>query len=346
MRATSQLVPVMSALLTLVAPVGAQETRKIALTPERAGFTPHSVTVGDEVVRFYVSTDGNPQHGETKRPLVLYLDGSGPSPLFYRDKGRISSSLVFDARDFDGYHFAVISKPGVQFFEESRQVTSREYDRRQSLRWRVNAANAVIDKLVADGIVNGKRVLVLGHSEGSDVAPWVALENTHVTHVAALAPGGLSLMLDYIALTRRQIATGEITQAEGDELIRNMKADFRRIYSDPTSTEKKWSGETHKRWSTFFRPAMDAWRQLDKPAYLGICRDDRNTAVESGEAIELEFIRLGKKNFKSTIWPCDHYMIETSKPGESADRRLDVLQEVLEWVKETPPVKSKSQSQL
>lgn len=312
----------------------AQDPLKLT-TPEMAGFSARTVSVADETIRFYVSTGGKPQQGATKRPLVLYLDGSGPSPLYYRSKGRVSSSLMFDARDFQGYHLAVISKPGIPFYSESKRVKSDEYDRRQSLRWRVEAAKAVIQKLVADGVVDRRRVLVLGHSEGSDVAPWVGLESPHVTHVAALAPGGLSLMFDYIALTRRQIVAGEITQAEGDKLIRSYKDDFRKIYADPTSTKKRWSGEVHKRWSTFFRPAMDAWRQLKKPAYLGICRDDRNTAVESGEAIELEFIRLGKKNFKSTVWPCNHYMIDTSKQGTEDDLRLDVLKEVLDWVKAT-----------
>ena len=308
----------------------AQETN-LVITPERVGFSHRNVGVGEDSVQYYVSSGGVPLQGDQRRPLVLYLDGSGPSPLYYRGQGGIGSSLMFDAADFKGYHLAVISKPGIPFFSETKRVASVEYDQRQSLRWRVEAAKAVIEDLVAEGIVDKTRVLVLGHSEGSDVAPWVGLESPHVTHVAALAPGGLSLMFDYIALTRRKIASGDMSQAEGERLIQSFKEDFRTIYSDSQSTERRWSGEVFKRWSTFFRPAMDAWRQLDKPVYLGICRDDQNTAVESGEAIELEFIRLGKLNYKSRIWPCDHYMIDASKADATADLRLEVLGEVLEW---------------
>ena len=99
------------------------------------------------------------------------------------------------------------------------------------------------------------------------------------------------------------------------------------------------------RWSTFFRPALDAWRQLEKPVYLGICRDDQNTAPESGDAIELEFIRLRKPNYMATTWPCDHYFIDNvSEAGKSIDRRLEAVREIMDWVKVTPAWEPKERS--
>ncbi len=306
------------------------------ITPQMMGFQPRVTDGDEETIRYYVSTGGRPlDEGAEPRPLVLYLEGSGPSPLVWRENGRVGSAILFDARDFPDWHFAVISRPGIEFFESSQRVVSEEYREKMCLRWRVEAAKAVLRDLVNDGLVDSRKVLVLGHSEGSDVAPWVALESPFVTHVAALAPGGLSLMFDFIALTRKEIEAGELDREEGEQQIHDMKDSFREIFSDPESTTKLWAQEPYLRWSSFFRPGLDAWRQLNKPIYLGVCRDDRNTAPESGEVIELELIRLQKKRFRSTIWPCDHYFLEDTEQG-LVEWRLDVLKDLLEWIDKTP----------
>lgn len=308
-----------------------------SITPTSMGFTPRTVSGDDGDVHYYVSTAGRPLNEEVTRPLVLYLDGSGPSPIFSGTRRRLGSTLMFMPNDFPDYHYVVISKPGVRFHESERRIKSPEYDRTLSLPWRVNAANAVINDLVTEEFVDSSCVLVLGHSEGADVAPWVAAGNGDVTHVAGLAPGGVSQMFDFILFVRKQVESGKLTKAEGDERIRDIKNKYRDIFANPAATDKSWQGETYLRWSTFFRPAMEAWCQIEVPVYLGSCRDDKNTPVECGEAIELEFIRRGKENLTSRVWPTDHSFGEWSDDNESGpvDRRMDVLGEILEWVKRT-----------
>lgn len=323
------------AVLSAIASQNAQAQADVdkEITPESMGFTSQTLEKNGETIRYYVSTEGNAFDKGRKLPLVVYLDGSGPSPLVWRDeKGRVGNSMMFDAQDFNGYHFAVISKPGIQFFENTMRIRSEEYDKKMCLRWRIDAASSVVNDLVKNGSIETETVLILGHSEGSDVAPWVALENQNVTHVAALAPGGLSLMFDFIALTRKQMTTGELDREEGEQLIRDIKSGFRKVFSDPDSTTEKWSGEAHLRWSTFFRPSLDAWKDVRKPAYIGVCLNDNNTAVDSGELIELEFIRLQKSNLKATYWHCDHYFIDgNSDKDKPVDRRLEVLKDLLLW---------------
>ena len=82
--------------------------------------------------------------------------------------------------------------PVSNFFESTKEVKSEKYDQTMSLRWRVDAAKAVLDQMVKDGNADSRQVIALGHSEGADVVPWVALESPHVTHAVALAPGGMS----------------------------------------------------------------------------------------------------------------------------------------------------------
>ena len=323
----------------------AQDSKSNSIDPKQMGFLAQSVELNGDLVHYYVSTNGKPLQRGDKKPMVLCLDGSGPSPLIWRQNGRVQSSIIFEATDFPNFHFVVLSKPGIKFFEWTKEVKSEKYDQTMSLRWRVDAAKAVLDQMVKDGDADSRQVIALGHSEGADVVPWVALESPHVTHAVALAPGGMSLMFDLIALTRNEIAIGKLSPEAGQQRILSMKSGFKKIMADPTSTTKKWSGEAYLRWSTFFRPALDAWRQLEKPVYLGICRDDQNTAPESGDAIELEFIRLRKRNYMATTWPCDHYFIDNvSEAGKSIDRRLEAVREILDWVKVTPAWEPKERS--
>ena len=305
------------------------KTRNI--TPESMGFSPFELETESDTIRFYVSTGGKALDKDSVRPLVIYLEGSGPTPVFWKKDGQIGSSLMFEPGDFPGCHYAVISKPGIGFFETERRVNSKTYDQKLSLTWRVNAARAVVERLTSESFVDKTRVIVIGHSEGADVAPWVALDNKHVTHVVGLAPGGVSQMFDFVLFARKQVDAGELEPDQVDQEIAKYKNAYRKIFTDPSSTDKKWQGETYLRWSSFFRPAMDAWRDIEIPVYLGMCRDDKNTPVECGEAIELEYIRLGKNNLTAQTWPTDHYFVETQDDDTPVDRRLDVLKEVIEW---------------
>src|SRR5690606_30011776 len=115
-------------------------------TPEQLGWKKFSIesrALG--TVNYFV----NSQNINSKKPLLLYLDGSGAMPLFqYTDRG-IGSSVALPYRELPAkYHFVIISKPGVPFIDSvGRDPVSgapvyeppQEYDKRLSLDWRVNA---------------------------------------------------------------------------------------------------------------------------------------------------------------------------------------------------------------
>ncbi|MFK7765942.1 MAG: alpha/beta hydrolase family protein [Mariniblastus sp.] len=305
------------------------------IKPETVGFTARSIETSNGVVHYYLSTGGSPLDESTVRPLVIYLDGSGPTPIFFGAGNRIGTSLMFGPKEFPNFHYVAISKPGVRFHENENRISSKEYDQKLTLRWRIDAVNAVINELATSKFVDAGRILLVGHSEGADIVPFVASENKHVTHAAGLAPGGVSQMFDFIIFTRKKVSAGELTQSECDQRILEIKKAYRDIFADPTNTEKKWMGETYQRWATFFQPSMEAWCKIKVPVFLGLCRDDKSTPVESGEAIELEFIRRGKTNLTSRTWATNHHFQEQPKDRDSqpTDRRLDVLAEILDWSK-------------
>lgn len=313
------------------------QSKSVQLTPSQFGFAPFSIESGVGTVNFFVSTAGRPLATEEKRPLFLYLQGSGPSAIFYGDLNRLGSSVIYDARELPDHHFVVISKPGLDFHEVEKEVASDEYDEKLSLPYRVAAARAVLDYCAKQSWCDPTQIVVVGHSEGADVAPWLGLDDeagnpSPATHVAVLAPGGVSQMFDFALMFRKEAMRGEITNEEADQKISELYEAFTEIFADPTSTEKTWGGATYLKWSTFFRPAMEAYRVLERPLFIAAGRNDTNTPVECAEAIRLEMIRLGKKNVTYKLWPTDHYFIEVTE-NDAIDRRLDVLADLLAWLR-------------
>jgi pimeloyl-ACP methyl ester carboxylesterase len=286
-----------------------------------------------EPIEYFVSSGGRVLDTTTKRPIVVYLQGSGSTPLFYGEPTRLSSSLMFGPDDFPNHHYVVIGKPGVPFYSKDKDYQSDEYDRRLSLPHRVAATNQVLAQVLKQAWARSDQVVVVGHSEGADVAPRVAAGNPSVTHLAVFAPGALSQMFEFVIQQRKQIAGGKITPAEGDAAIEQLYQDYAKILANPNATDESWNGHTYLRWSTFFEPASESYAGVDVPVFAAVCREDANTPLESGEAIRLEFLRLGKPNLTYKVWPTDHYFLEYVSDTETIDRRMDAFQEFMGWLK-------------
>lgn len=296
---------------------------------QRLGYQSFQLEGDHGPIHFYVSTGGVPLDQTKTKNVMLYLQGSGPVPLYFGETDRPGSSLMFDAEDFADYHYVVISKPGVPFFAASKEQSNPTYQKRTSLECRVSDVICVLDFLRAKKWV-GENVLLMGHSEGADVAPWVAAKSPVVTRLVTLAPGGLSQMLELTLLERKKAERGEVTQAEAQAEIDAMNAQFRQIFADPTNWEKQWYGHSYLRWSTFVRPAMEAYVKLDIPVLMIAGLHDQNTPCESAEAVELEFIRLGKENLTLERWPMDHYFVQRDG-DQRTDLRSRAAKYIIEW---------------
>lgn len=302
------------------------------VTAEAMGFTSERIEVDGESVQYFISTAGRPVDRARRLPLIVFLQGSGAAPIYFGTAPKLGRSTIFNPPDFPGHHYVVISKPGVPFHSEQRAAGSDEYDRRTSLDARVASVKAVMDHLATQSWVDTKRMALVGHSEGADVAPWAAAACKHVTHVVALAPSAVSQMLEFTIMERGKAARGEQTQEQATGAIQSHLEAYRAIFSEPDNWRKKWRGHSYLRWSSFMRPAIDAYRRIDVPILAIAGRFDRNTPCESGEALQLEFLRIGKRNLTFEMWPVDHYFVEQVE-GERVDRRRDVGPRILEWLK-------------
>lgn len=135
-------------------------------------------------VRFCVTS----KDVDKRKPLLLYLDGSGDRPLFRFIVDTAQHSTMLHSTitiNYDSmaayYHIVFIAKPGVKLVDsvfvqskgsyKEEERPPLEYTKRLSGDWRSHSASMAVDFLLAKLPVDRKKVAVVGYSEGAQIAP-------------------------------------------------------------------------------------------------------------------------------------------------------------------------------
>lgn len=284
-----------------------------------------------------------------RKPLIIYLQGSTNFPLYWLNpNGRYSSSITLSVDSMcNDYHIILISKPNTPFVDSiqiapsgRKQYPIKEgYSKKYSLDWRANSADKVINDALKKLNIDTSTIIVWGHSEGSQVAPAVALKNKKVTHVISMMGNSLNHLYDFILNERVSALKGERSNEDAQANIDSLYVEFEKIYKDPKSTTKEWFGETYYKWSSFtLNSPIDNMLKLNIPILYVAGGEDRHSILNMDYA-KLEFLRKGKDNLTYKVYPnCEHFFMET-KTNESGKKEwVDHLDEVngfaLNWVTE------------
>lgn len=314
------------------------------ITPELLGFEKYSQRIEQlGEVNYYLSSDST----NTKKPLLIYLDGSGAFPLFQKLDAGIGSTVVIDFQQLrNDYKILLISKPGVPFIDTVESDGNgfpiykepTEYKEKISLSWRVESANSIINNLIIKEKIDTSRIVVLGFSEGAQVAPKLAKENDNITHLLLFGGNGLNQLLDPIINARLKATRGQISEIDAQKEIDSLFIEYKRLYDEPNNTKKQWWGHTYKRWSSFTE--TDPYKyllELNIPIYIANGSLDENSVL-SADYIQLEFIKNKKENLTYKTYPnCDHQFNEIiTENGQfvEAKPKLDiVMKSAFEWLK-------------
>ena len=316
-----------------------------SLSPEKLGYESHSIEdpkLG--TVNYYLRKEG----ADPNKPLLVYLDGSGPYPLYQRMKqGFGSTVMIQDKKLLDQINLVVISKPGVPFVDdvEMNALTGmpdytppEEYTRKLSLDWRVNSAKKVIDELLGVVGLKPSKLIVVGMSEGFHVGAKLAAIEPRITHVGLFVGNGLNQFYDFTIATRMKAERGELSATEAQAEIDQLLESAKEIYADPDSIEKFWMGHTYKRWSSFCSSApLEHLLQVKSPIFVACCSLDKNTSIVSADYIPLEFAKRRKNNLTYRVYPYEHSFMERTigKDGQItgvSSHFEEVLREFLEWI--------------
>jgi pimeloyl-ACP methyl ester carboxylesterase len=313
------------------------------ITPKEIGFEHFSLNdkkLGK--IDYYLSNDV----ADKKKPLLVYLDGSGAFPLFQKMDIGIGSSVVIDYKNLSKqYRVLLISKPGVPFVDDVKRDPNgfplynepSDYIEKLSLDWRVESANKIINLLIKNKEVDSKKVIVFGFSEGAQVAPKLATTNTHVTHLMLFGGNGLNQFFDPVINARFKAARGQVSEVKVQKEIDSLFKVYNSIYSEANNTEKKWWGHTYKRWASFTKTDPFIYLlQLDIPIYIANGSLDVNSVL-SADYIQLEFIKNQKNNLTYKTYPgFDHQfnelIFEDGRFKEAKPKLTFVLNEAFKWL--------------
>ncbi len=90
------------------------------------GYVSYSVKLGESSVNFHVYAKR--KSFSQKKPLFLYLQGSGAEPIFQKsEKGVLNQLFIGPQEVGDEYVYVVIDKPAVPFVSNSEFETPQQY---------------------------------------------------------------------------------------------------------------------------------------------------------------------------------------------------------------------------
>lgn len=286
-------------------------------------------------VTFYLS-DVPDSLREAVRPLALVIEGSGGQSVWVRVGDRIGGSLQNLARRAarQRVRVLVVEKPGVAFLEQRERpggaMGASEMFRREHTLERWSEANAAaLRAVLAMPRIAASPVLVVGHSEGADVACRVAALEPRVTHVASLAGAGASQLFDFL----HRAAEPQPGDAAGaaEQRRQEVIAQWRAVQADPQSIDAMWLGHPHRRWTSFLagNRLEDLLRSRAR-VFLAHGTADASVPVTSADWLFAELLARGRDVRYDRLEGVDHGFQGAGASAEGGGLE-GVMEQVLAW---------------
>jgi len=310
------------------------------------GYTKFQTSLETDTIDYLIY--GSDSTLKIKKPLLLFIQGSQPIPLFPKANGGYAPPLPFNPKKIAEFHIAVISKTGLPivpdtmfqfpvYLEVETKMPPQMYTLNNSLAHRVQTANQVIKDILTKDFIDKSRVVVVGHSEGARVASKLATANTHITELGFFSGSATNQFYDLIIGYRKAAASGEISNEQSQILVDSLLTQYKSIIANPTSTEDFWWGsDTYLRWSSFSQEVISDLLKLSIPIYLTKGMRDKNSQIESTDVVAVEFISNKKDNLTYKVYPeYDHNFFEYEKVNGIRKRIKhwdDVMIDFIKWI--------------
>jgi pimeloyl-ACP methyl ester carboxylesterase len=287
-----------------------------------------------------------------KKPVFLWCQGSLPVPLFgeieqygyYFLGGGIAN---FDYKSIVGkYHLVVISMPKTPVSATKNQINqsfqfipnpdkprefSAEYVKADYLDNYVERAKQVLQFLQRQPWVDGARLVVAGHSQGSKVATKIAATFPGVTHLGLFAANPFGRVDQFVREARLDARAGRISWQKADSLME----DYYRLYENAHHPDSVRQHPEYLALRTFSETFYDDWLQLSIPIYMAYGTEDATSDL--CDIIPLFFIEKGKNNLTLKRYPgLEHNFFEINDQGRPVYEKAhwpEVMDAFLQWLK-------------
>ena len=267
-------------------------------------------------------------HTNERRPVVVIIQGSKCYPLFsLREKDGVTkmiTPLIFEEvgdKRLPAVHFLAVERRGIKSFgarPAERPVCTDDFGG-------VTKEDRVRD--VADAIVAvsaqpwAANFIVVGHSEGADVASGVAkrLGEKYVSTVALFSGGGPTQFFDFAMEARHR---------KDDKMLQTVFDDLVWITSD--KAEGKYNGYPIKRWVSYalHSSPLDDLRDSAIPVFVAQGSGDIQASVEGSDLLVMELLRNPARKVSYLMMPdVDHDYVDSRHQGH----RVDLMLTFLRW---------------
>lgn len=262
----------------------------------RLGFQRH--TQNDRLTYYYLKSQ------QITDPLLVYIQGSGCDSLFTKVENGYISNLGIFASLKDKVALFGVEKPGVESLDETKggDVSAcREKFRKQFTfdTWASHLKLAVLD-LLKRYKLQPSRIIVLGHSEGSDMAALLGQALPRVTHVVYMSGGSGSPL--FHAVSRAMLKTEAKEQNE-------VMASQLKVWADAVKAKNPdallW-GHTFRYWRSQLRnPIHRALSRMKAKVLIVYGTQDADSPTVTSDLLLAELTEAGKE-FEFRRVPGDH----------------------------------------
>lgn len=277
---------------------------------------------------------------DEKRPLVVYIQGSGGGSLFgkrgERLAGMMGQSTVAKVAG-ERAHVLVVEKPGVAFLSQASRPggadgADRAFREEHTLERWSEAVSAAVRGAAGLACVDRSRVLVAGHSEGGLVACRVGASNPGlVTHCAALAGGGPTQLFDLIELVRRGDFY-QVPDASNEKRLELFLGEWRVVLADPMSAEKSFLGHPYRRWTTFLASSpLEELQRFDGAVFIGQGMADTAVLPASADVLYAQLLSRGKRVAYERVEGADHSFNSKGPDGKPVEGWTSIWSKVMDW---------------
>jgi esterase/lipase len=321
--------------------------------PKENEYKHFSIIKKNDTINYHIYAKGKI---EDKKNFIVFLQGSGTEPLLKIivksdtiksiengiEKAKIEKSkMLYSSIPFDLDRipeedaFVLISKKGIPFLLENEKFqTPKIFYQTESLDYRVWQGNEVIKQILKKQIKHPKKVIVIGHSEGSDVVAKLGTINKNITHIGFWSGGGNTQYYDFMLFINKEVEKGNITENEGKEKIELLLKQLKIIENNENSITDFWEENSFRRWTKFSEPPINNLLKIKIPIFVTACGKDKSVPVESAYLIPVEFIRNKKENLTFKIYPnYDHsFMILAQNENEEDEFHwMEIFEEFMKW---------------
>lgn len=301
-------------------------------------FSHYSVLKKNDTINYYLYS---PEKITDTTGILLFIHGSGAFPMFSvtKEKGVVSevSTMPFDLEKLPkDYAFIMVSKKCVPFVTVNKEYRAPKcFYENESLSYRTWQYDQVIKDVIRKKIRHPKKIVTIGHSEGSDVVAKLGTINKKITHIGFWSGSGSTQYHDFALMIRKEANEGKIDENTALKKLDSLYTKLEEIEASPNNISTFWQNNSYKRWHEFSEPAVENLLKINIPIFAAIGSKDQAVPIESTLLIRSEFIRKHKKNLTFKIYPDYDHGFETvlANPDEEPeDRWMSVFEEFMEWV--------------